>query len=164
MFSGQFDSPIGTLTVVVADTGVRAVFWAVDGEDRRVPAAAGAVPRADHPLVARTIAQLGEYFAGTRRSFDLMLDPIGTEFQQAAWEALRAIPYGTTVDYATQASMMGQPKAIRAVGTANGRNPLGVIVPCHRVVGKDGSLAGFAGGLDAKQWLLDHERAVAARS
>ena len=157
-------TPIGTLTVVVADTGVRAILWDVDGEDRRVPAARGAKERSGHPLIERAVAQLAGYFAGVRRTFDLMLDPVGTEFQVAAWDALRRIPYGTTINYAEQAAMIGHPKAVRAIGSANGANPIGIVVPCHRVVGKDGSLAGFAGGLAAKQWLLEHERAIAARS
>lgn len=164
MHSARITTPVGALTVVAADTGLRAVLWDVDGESDRVPAARGAREHPEHPLVARAIVQLNEYFAGTRRTFDLMLDPIGTEFQVQAWDALRRIPYGTTVNYAEQATSMGHPSAVRAVGTANGRNPLGIVVPCHRVVGKDGSLAGFAGGLDAKRWLLDHEQAVVARS
>ena len=101
--------------------------------------------------------QLTEYFAGTRRSFDLPLDAAGTHFQQEAWAALQLIPYGQTRTYQQQAAVIGRPAAMRAVGTANGRNPISIIVPCHRVIGANGSLTGYGGGLDAKQWLLAHE-------
>ena len=101
--------------------------------------------------------QLTEYFAGTRRSFDLPLDAAGTHFQQEAWAALQQIPYGQTRTYQQQAAVIGRPAAMRAVGTANGRNPISIIVPCHRVIGANGSLTGYGGGLDAKQWLLAHE-------
>ncbi|HSO05334.1 MAG TPA: methylated-DNA--[protein]-cysteine S-methyltransferase [Candidatus Limnocylindrales bacterium] len=107
-------------------------------------------------------AQLEEYFAGSRREFDLALDPAGTDFQLRAWTALRTIPYGTTVSYGEQAAEIGEPGAARAVGAANGRNPLSIVVPCHRVVAASGALTGFAGGLGTKAWLLDHERAVLA--
>ena len=106
--------------------------------------------------------QLGEYFAGTRKDFDLPLAPEGTPFQQKSWEALRAIPYGETISYGEQARRLGSPSAVRAVGAANGRNPISIIVPCHRVIGSDGSLTGFAAGLDAKAWLLRHESGEAA--
>ena len=101
--------------------------------------------------------QLEEYFSGTRQIFDLPLDASGTAFQQQAWAALQQIPYGTTLTYQQQATAMGRPAAVRAVGTANGRNPLSIIVPCHRVIGANGSLTGYGGGLPAKQWLLSHE-------
>ena len=107
-------------------------------------------------------AQLEEYFSGSRREFDLALDPVGTDFQRRAWMALRTIPYGRTISYGEQAAEMGEPGAARAVGAANGRNPLSIVVPCHRVVAASGALTGFAGGLGTKAWLLDHERAVLA--
>ena len=107
-----------------------------------------------HPVVAAAAAQLAEYFAGERTDFDLPLDPVGTEFQRSAWEALRTIPYGTTVSYGEQAERMGDRRKARAVGAANGRNPISIIVPCHRVVGANGALTGFAGGIDTKAWLL----------
>jgi methylated-DNA-[protein]-cysteine S-methyltransferase len=110
----------------------------------------------------RAEAQLAEYFAGTRRTFDLDLDPAGTDFQLRAWNALRAIPFGQTISYGQQAVELGEPGAARAVGAANGRNPLSIVVPCHRVVAASGALTGFAGGLDTKAWLLDHERTVLA--
>lgn len=102
--------------------------------------------------------QLAEYFAGERQVFDLVLEPMGTPFQLAAWQVLRTIRYGTTISYAEQARALGKPSAVRAVGGANGRNPLAIVVPCHRVVGADGRLTGYAGGVDRKAWLLDHER------
>ena len=102
--------------------------------------------------------QFDEYFAGERVSFDLPLDPVGTPFQLAVWEVLRTIPFGETISYGEQARRLGDRRKARAVGAANGRNPLAIIVPCHRVIGADGSLVGFASGLDAKRWLLAHER------
>ena len=104
--------------------------------------------------------QLREYFEGSRRDFDLALDPIGTPFQLQVWEALRTIPYGRTRTYAEQAQAIGRPAATRAVGAADGRNPLSVVVPCHRVLGASGRLTGFAGGMTAKAWLLEHEQSV----
>jgi methylated-DNA-[protein]-cysteine S-methyltransferase len=110
-------------------------------------------------------AALGEYFEGRRRDFeDLALAPEGTEFQREVWEALRRIPYGSFVSYGELARKVGRPRAVRAVGQANARNPIGIIQPCHRVVGSDGALVGFGGGLPMKAWLLRHEAAVAAGS
>jgi methylated-DNA-[protein]-cysteine S-methyltransferase len=152
------DSPMGVLTLVASDIGLRAVLWPGD-DPARVPL--GEVTKtADHPVLAAAVDQLGAYFAGDRQDFDLPLDPIGTDFQQSAWMALRAIPYGETVSYGEQAEAMGDKRKARAVGAANGRNPISIIVPCHRVVGSNGSLTGFAGGLDSKQWLLEHESNV----
>jgi len=111
---------------------------------------------------AKAIRQLQEYFAGRRREFDLRLAPLGTPFQQTVWRAVAAIPYGTTVSYAEIARRIGKPKAVRAVGGANGRNPIPIVVPCHRVIGSDGSLTGFGGGLEIKQKLLDLERVCVA--
>lgn len=115
-------------------------------------------------VLAEACGQLGEYFAGTRTTFDLPLAPAGTPFQQRVWEALRAIPFGETATYLAVARTLGDPLATRAVGAANGRNPLGIVVPCHRIVGADGSLTGYAGGLDRKRWLLRHEDAVRGRT
>jgi methylated-DNA-[protein]-cysteine S-methyltransferase len=104
------------------------------------------------------MAQLDEYFAGRRREFDLPLDPVGTEFQRSAWNVLRTIPYGATMSYGEQAAALGDAKKARAVGSANGRNPLSIVVPCHRVIGTSGKLTGFAGGIEAKRYLLEMER------
>ncbi len=111
-----------------------------------------------------TARQLGEYFAGERLEFDLPLRPVGTAFQLAAWRALTTIPYGRTVSYGEQARRLGHAGRARAVGAANGSNPLPIVVPCHRVIGADGSLTGFGGGLEIKAWLLDHERRVAGET
>jgi methylated-DNA-[protein]-cysteine S-methyltransferase len=107
---------------------------------------------------------LEEYFARARTTFDLPLDPSGTAFQRRVWDALRAIPYGATTSYGELARRLGDPRATRAVGTANGQNPIPIIVPCHRVIGAHGELTGFGGGLDRKRWLLEHEGALMALS
>lgn len=111
----------------------------------------------DHPVLRAVAEQLGEYFAGRRTSFDVPLAPAGTDFQLRVWEQLRLIPYATTVSYGELARRVGNPNASRAVGLANGRNPIAIVVPCHRVIGADGSLTGFGGGMDAKRTLLDLE-------
>lgn len=142
------------------------------GRGGPAPAMAGALAEVDQAeAVGRAEAvldqaeiQLGEYFAGTRRHFDLRLDPRGTAFQRSAWAYLRTIAFGSTVSYAQQAAGLGDPRKARAVGAANGRNPLSIVVPCHRVVASGGGLTGFAGGLPAKAWLLEHERLVLATS
>ncbi|MEZ5381986.1 MAG: methylated-DNA--[protein]-cysteine S-methyltransferase [Microthrixaceae bacterium] len=161
--SRVMSTPIGPLTLVADEVGLRAVTW--PGEDgSRVGLGTAVDPpvggEAD-PSIAAVLdaaeAQLGEYFAGARREFDLPLHLVGTEFQQQAWRALAEIPFGETVSYGEQAAQLGRPKAVRAVGAANGRNPLSVVLPCHRVVGANGTLTGFAAGLDTKRWLLDHE-------
>ena len=101
--------------------------------------------------------QLAEYFAGLRRDFDLTLSPSGTVFQREVWAALEAIPFGATCCYSDIAERIGRPRAVRAVGAANGKNPIAIVVPCHRMIGRDGSLTGYGGGLDRKRWLLEHE-------
>jgi methylated-DNA-[protein]-cysteine S-methyltransferase len=162
LVSTTMDSPVGPLTIVASDAGVRAVLWPTDNP-KRVPL--GDVERRDdHPVLSSAVEQLGEYFDGHRQDFDLPLDPTGTEFQQSAWTALRTIPFGTTVSYGEQAEQMGDKRKARAVGAANGRNPISIIVPCHRVVGSNGSLTGFAGGIDTKDWLLTHERRIAGHT
>jgi methylated-DNA-[protein]-cysteine S-methyltransferase len=146
------DSPVGVLTLVAGDAGLVAILWPDDRPGR--VRLADAVPHDDHPVLAATAAQLAEYFAGDRTIFDLPLDPVGTDFQRAVWRQLSAIPFGETRSYADIARALGQPTATRAVGAANGRNPISIVVPCHRVVGSDGTLTGFAGGLEAKRTLL----------
>jgi methylated-DNA-[protein]-cysteine S-methyltransferase len=108
-------------------------------------------------LLECAVYQLNEYFEGSRTQFDLTLNPSGTDFQQKVWKALCEIPYGTTVSYLDLSKKLGDVKAIRAVASANGKNPLWIVVPCHRVIGSDGSLTGYAGGLHRKKWLLEHE-------
>jgi len=153
-------TPVGILTLVASDRGLRAVLWPKLSAQR-----AGISPRPrrnpDHPILQKTIRQLDEYFAGTRTSFDLPLDLEGTRFQLAAWRSLADIPFGETTTYGRQAASLGIPAAARAVGAANGANPVCIVLPCHRVIGADGSLTGFGGGLPTKQWLLDHEAQVA---
>jgi len=159
------DSPMGVLTLVASETGLRAVLWPSD-DPARVPLGM-VIETADtteHPVLTAAVDQLGEYFAGDRQNFDLPLDPVGTDFQQSAWMALRAIPYGETVSYGEQAAAIGDKRKARAVGAANGRNPISIVVPCHRVVGSNGSLTGFAGGLDSKRWLLEHESKTAGHT
>ncbi len=118
------------------------------------------INESESALLRKAISQLEEYFAGARQDFDLPLRPSGTDFQQQAWNALRQIPYGETRSYQAQAQAMGHPKAARAVGQANGRNPISIIIPCHRVIGKDGSLTGFGSGFERKSWLLGLEKRV----
>jgi methylated-DNA-[protein]-cysteine S-methyltransferase len=159
-------SPVGELTLVASARGLRAVLW-VDDEERRVASAAGPqVGFADDAEAERNldvaVAQLHEYFAGDRTEFDVPLDPQGTQFQLAVWKTLQTIPFGRTMSYGEQARTLGDVRKARAVGGANGRNPLSIFVPCHRVVGSNGKLTGFGGGLSAKAWLLDHERNVLA--
>jgi methylated-DNA-[protein]-cysteine S-methyltransferase len=154
----RVETPIGPLTLVASDAGLRAVLF----EGQRAPAATADGARATLDEAAR---QLGEWFAGARTAFDLPLDLDGaTPFQRRAWLALAEVPYGTTRSYGEQARALGAPRAARAVGAANGRNPLPVVLPCHRLVGADGSLTGFGGGLDVKRALLAHEAATAARA
>ena len=150
------DSPVGELTIVATDNGIRAIIWP-DDDSARVPLGESTRDPAHHVLAA-AVTQLAEYFAGDRQEFDLPLDPSGSDFQRQAWVALREIPYGETISYGEQAERLGDRNKARAVGAANGKNPISIVVPCHRVIGSSGSLTGFAGGLDAKNWLLDHER------
>ena len=162
LYETTMSTPVGVLTLVASDVGLRAVLWQTEKPNRvRLDDRdSGEIDPSGVLDAARE--QLSEYFAGTRTEFDLALDPQGTEFQLAAWMALRSIAFAETVSYGEQARRMGDSRKARAVGAANGRNPLSIVVPCHRVVGSDGSLTGFAGGIDAKSWLLNHERSVAA--
>lgn len=162
LFTTVTDSPVGPLTIVASDDGVRAVLWPDDDPQRVRLDDTTTDP--GHPVVAAAVRQLEEYFDGSRTEFDVPIDPVGTDFQRAAWRALQTIPYGSTVTYGEQAERIGDRRKARAVGAANGRNPISIIVPCHRVVGAGGELTGFAGGVDTKAWLLDHERRHAAVS
>jgi methylated-DNA-[protein]-cysteine S-methyltransferase len=144
-------SPIGPLVLVATDGALVGLYLAPGGH--RDPACRGT-----SPVLERVRAQLDEYFAGTRRMLDVPVDPPGTGFQRDVWAALGRIPFGETRTYAEVAREVGRPRAVRAVGSANGQNPISIIVPCHRVVGSDGTLTGYAGGLERKRWLLAHER------
>jgi methylated-DNA-[protein]-cysteine S-methyltransferase len=153
----ELPSPIGNLLMVADAQGLREVLFA-SGKNHR-PADPHWVRDAEKLAFAR--AQLQEYFDGKRTTFDLPLHPIGTAFQLNVWKALATIPYGLTVSYAAIAQQIHRPKAVRAVGAANGRNPIPIVVPCHRVIGSNGSLTGFGGGLPTKQFLLALEKQVA---
>lgn len=149
-------SPVGDLTLVADARGLAAILWENDrpGRVRLGPL----TEDAEHPILVETERQLGEYFAGRRRAFDVPLSFAGSDFQKRVWSALLTIPFGETRSYGEIAHQLGNPGASRAVGAANGRNPISIIAPCHRVVGSTGKLTGFAGGLDAKQYLLELEQ------
>jgi methylated-DNA-[protein]-cysteine S-methyltransferase len=151
------DSPVGELRLIAGENGLRAILWGAEDAER-IASIDDELVEGTTPVLDEAISQLEEYFAGTRREFDLPLDPAGTEFQQSAWMVLRTIPYGQTISYGQQAEQLGDSNKARAVGAANGKNPLSIVVPCHRVVGSNGHLTGFAAGIDVKSWLLDHER------
>jgi methylated-DNA-[protein]-cysteine S-methyltransferase len=163
LHSTTHPTPVGELTLVASDQGLRAILWPT-----RSAARAGIHPRPhrnpDHPILVRTAAQLDAYFAGSRTTFDIPLDLQGTRFQLAAWRSLADIPFGATTSYGRQAAALGIPTAARAIGAANGANPVCIVLPCHRVIGANGSLTGFGGGLPTKQWLLDHEARVLSHS
>jgi len=152
------DSPIGLLGVRVDDDALTGVHMGEPGWEVRTGS------REEELLAAEVARQLSSYFAGERTAFDLPLRPQGTVFQREVWEALCTIPFAETASYRDIAEQVRRPAAVRAVGQANGRNPISVIVPCHRVIGASGALTGYGGGLDRKQWLLRHEADVAGRS
>lgn len=154
-FSRTMPSPIGTLTLVAGPVGLAAVLWEND-DPKRVKL----YPREENPnqpILLETEKQLTDYFAGRLRRFTVPLEFHGTDFQKKVWDALTHIPFGETRTYAQIASEIGSPAAIRAVGAANGKNPISIIAPCHRVIGSNGKLTGFAGGLAAKAYLLNLE-------
>ncbi|ENW83413.1 hypothetical protein F908_01174 [Acinetobacter sp. NIPH 284] len=150
------DSPVGALKLVAHDHALVAVMW--DNEDHKRVRLAELIEDHQHPMLIRVKKQLEQYFAGQRQQFDLPLDFQGTDFQQQVWQTLLTIPYGETRSYKEIAVQIGNEKAVRAVGAANGRNPISIIAPCHRVIGSSGALVGFAGGLDKKQILLSLEQ------
>jgi methylated-DNA-[protein]-cysteine S-methyltransferase len=155
-------SPVGPLTLVAVDGGLAGLYMT---EQRHLPAPETFGERDDdgEPFAAAA-GQLGEYFTGDRTAFDIPLTLNGTTFQRRVWAALREIPYGQTLSYGQLADRIGAPAASRAAGLANGRNPVGIIVPCHRVVGSDGSLTGYGGGIDRKRYLLAHEQRVSGQT
>ncbi len=163
-----FDSPVGELTIIASDRGLRAVLWPADQEKERQ-----GTPRVKEMSVATegenditrlAALQLEEYFSGVRREFSIPLDLAGTELQLQTWASLASIPYGETTTYGGQAAALGRPNSFRAVANANGKNPVSIVLPCHRVVGADGSLTGFAGGIPTKSWLLAHEERNSERA
>ena len=153
------DTPVGDLALVGDGHALSGLYFP---DHTRRPSAGTFGPRDDRAFAAAR-SQLAEYFAGHRTEFDLPLEPGGNEFQRAVWRLLTTIPYGQTRSYGQLAAQLGDPGLARAVGAANGRNPISIVVPCHRVVGHDGSLTGYAGGLDRKAFLLELERPAAAR-
>jgi methylated-DNA-[protein]-cysteine S-methyltransferase len=159
----QLKTPIGRLTLVASSKGLRRVFFAqlTDADVQFLAAVPG---DASSEVLALAAQQLSEYFSGQRRSFDIPLDLVGTDFQIETWQALAFIDYGATASYSEQARFIGRPRAVRAVGGANRCNPVPVVLPCHRVIGANGKLTGFAGGLETKRWLLEHESAHACGS
>ncbi len=149
--------PIGRLRIVATDEGLRAVLWDSDREKERVLLPEKLVAKPGHPVLTAAVSQLREYFKGTRIRFELPLAPRGTPFQLRAWQLLAGIGYGETISYQEQAEKLGGSQYARAVGAANGKNPISIIVPCHRVIGKNGNLTGFAGGIGTKATLLEFE-------
>ena len=154
----RYESPLGTMLVAASDTGIAGVWF--DGQ-RHGPDSSGWREDPRHPVLREAVAQLRVYFAGERDGFDLPLDlDAGTPFQRSVWSALLAIPRGATTSYAQLARQLGRPQAARAIGAAVGRNPVSIVVPCHRVLGTGGSLTGYAGGLERKTALLRLEGAL----
>lgn len=155
----KMESPVGTLHLLADDSGLHAL--AFDANWKRVLASFDYTPvEREHPVLKQAIEELQEYFAGERKDFTVPLAMQGTDFQYTAWCALQEIEYGKTASYREQAEKMKKPKAMRAVGKANSMNPIAILVPCHRVVGADGSLTGYAGGMDVKKALLDLEKGM----
>ena len=152
----RIDSPVGPLMLAADDHALRHIEF----RDNCHPADRRDWHGGDNPILQAAQQQLGEYFGGKRRQFDLPLAPHGTDFQCTVWRALAEIPYGSTISYAQLAQRLGNPNGTRAVGAANGRNPLPIVLPCHRVIGADGGLTGFGGGLPTKQFLLRLEGAL----
>ena len=158
LFFMEIDSPVGVLKLVANDISLIAVLW--ENETPNRVRLAELIENKQHPILLETKKQLSEYFEGQRKIFDLPLDFEGTEFQQKVWQALLTIPFGETRSYKDIAEQIGNVKAVRAVGAANGKNPISIIAPCHRVVGANGKLVGFAGGLENKDILLKIENMV----
>ncbi|MGD9717121.1 MAG: methylated-DNA--[protein]-cysteine S-methyltransferase [Sulfuricurvum sp.] len=148
------DTLLGSMIAATDGDAIVSLDFADEGTD---------IPNSDHPLLLRLEKELGEYFAGQRRTFDLPLAPRGTPFQLAVWETLRTIPYGETISYAQEAERFGNPKAVRAVASANGRNPISILIPCHRVIATGGGLGGYSGGVGKKAFLLALERQPKSR-
>jgi len=154
MFEAYYKSPVGNLRIISNDTDIIKIEFADDFfKMKMIPV-----------QIQNCITQLDEYFKGERKEFNIGINPAGTEFQGKVWNQLRNIPFGKTISYIEQAKQFGDEKAIRAIASANGKNPIPIIIPCHRVIGNNGKLTGYAGGLIKKQWLLEHEGALQQRS
>ena len=156
LYNNKIQTPVGQLILVAHDQALVAVLW--ENENPKRVRLAELIEQNQHPILLETEKQLSEYFAAKRQSFDLPLDFSGTDFQKQVWQALLQIPFGETRSYKDIALQIGNVKAVRAVGAANGKNPISIIAPCHRVVGVNGKLVGFAGGLDNKDILLKLEK------
>ena len=152
-----YPSPIGNILIECTDDLVTALLFEKKGNEQQIMDMAIKEPAPQHALLSKCLRQLQEYFEGSRKEFDLPIQQDGTPFQQKIWAALIQIPYGRTISYLELSKRTGDAKAIRAVGTTNGKNQLSIVVPCHRVIGSNGTLTGYAGGLWRKQWLLEHE-------
>jgi len=152
-------SPVGVLKLVASDKGLAAILW--ENDDPKRVRLGPLEEDKKHPVLLQTEHQLHAYFAGQRKKFSLQLDFSGTDFQKQVWQSLLTIPYGETRTYGQMAKQIGRPKSVRAVGAANGRNPISIVAPCHRVIGSDGQLTGFAGGLETKAVLLKLEKSRA---
>jgi len=155
-------SPVGELKLIASDKGLAAILW--ENDDPKRVRISPVVENKSHPVLLETERQLKDYFAGKLQRFSVTLDSVGTDFQKKVWEALLTIPFGETRTYAQIAKQIGKPKAVRAVGAANGKNPLSIVAPCHRVIGSNGKLTGFAGGLKTKAHLLGLESKHTTRS
>jgi methylated-DNA-[protein]-cysteine S-methyltransferase len=153
MWFDQFKTPIGQLKIAADEHGLRYVLF----EKNKYAVADQATWQRDAKALTNVREQLLAYFSGDLKNFDVILSPHGTEFQKHVWKTLASIPFGKTWSYSDIAKKVNSPKAVRAVGAANGRNPIPIILPCHRVIGSNGTLTGYAGGLPMKQWLLEHE-------
>jgi methylated-DNA-[protein]-cysteine S-methyltransferase len=149
-YYGYYESPIGLIEIGGRSSAIRSLSFV---EGRREGCES-------HPTIDQAVLQVAEYFAGARRKFDLPITLVGTEFQRQVWNQLLRVPYGQMIAYQDIANAIGKPKAVRAVGAANGQNPISIIVPCHRIVGRNGKLIGYGGGLWRKEWLLKHEGAL----
>lgn len=149
------DSPIGQLTLVADADGLTAIHFE-DEHKRSIPRDLPVDP--DHPILVQTARELDEYFEGEREDFEIPLHLTeGTDFERQVWQVLATIPFGQTISYGEQAAAVGRPGGAQAVGAANGQNPIAIVLPCHRVIGANGSMVGFGGGVPMKVWLLDHE-------
>ena len=146
-------TPVGELWLMASRQGLHKLLWKKETPEYQTAIRSMRLEPL-HPIIKRAKRQLKEYFSGSRKTFDIPLAPYGTEFQKQVWQELRRIPYGATISYAQQAERLGDKKKARAVGTANSRNPIGIIVPCHRVIAATGGLSGFGGGIEAKKYLL----------
>ena len=154
----EMDSPVGKLTIITSSEGLHAIFWDIDRKDPQCAEIINKLKKSDdEKVIVQTKKQLTEYFQGKRKTFDLPLVINGTKFQIQAWNQLLKIPYSTTISYAEQAKRIGDKNKARAVGMANGHNPISIVIPCHRVIGSNGQLVGFGGGIERKAYLLKLE-------